>query len=57
MCQAAELVGYLSYFSTSTRRGRFLYIALKHSVYKARFNSKFIFQNEIFKTFTNMLTH
>lgn len=56
--QVAQLLGDLTHISATTRWGRFLYISLQHSVYKAlKFNMKFVFQNQKFEKFIKLINH
>ena len=54
--EAASFLGLIAFFATCAAWGKYLYIALQHSIYKAlKFNTRFVFESKKFQTFTKLI--
>ena len=54
--EAASFFGLIAFLSICTAWGKYLYIALQHSMYKAlKFNTIFVFKSEKFQYFTQLI--
>ena len=54
--EAAALLGLISFLTTYTSWGKYLYITLQHSIYKAlNFNTRFVFESTKLQNFTKFI--
>ena len=54
--EAASFLGLIAFLATCTAWGKYLYMYLQHSMYKAlKFNTRFVFKNDKFQSFTQLI--